>query len=121
MRQNPDRIPKIESIEEPLAKIPLEEEKYKGAAESTDYLTRKRDEEIESLKATRGQKKEYGRKIFWLVALWFAGVYLLILLSAWENMPFNVPYGVLLAALTSTAANMAGLLFVIVKHLFPDK
>jgi len=94
----------------------------KAAADAVEasIKLRKARSELRDAKQTRELKEEYAKKIYWLVAYWAIGIFVLVLCVGIGPLPFSLPNWILAAALTTSIANMAGLLFVIVKHLFPN-
>lgn len=67
------------------------------------------------------QRKIYAVCIFGLVFLWLAGVYVMLLFEGFHYHGFNLTETEVLAAITSTTANIIAVLIIIVKYLFPTR
>ena len=69
-------------------------------------------------------RKDFANKLFYLIVLWLLGVFYLIAMSgaqAGNVMRLTIPENVLLATIGGTTASILGLLFVVVKYLFPKR
>lgn len=62
---------------------------------------------------------EYTGKIYWLVALWLAGVVTCIALSGFGAKGFKLSDNVLIAFITSTTINVVGLFVLVAKWMYP--
>jgi hypothetical protein len=63
---------------------------------------------------------KYAALIFGLTFLWLAGVYLMLLFEGFHFHGFNLTEKEVLAAITSTTANVIAVLVIVVKYLFPN-
>lgn len=66
------------------------------------------------------QRKIYAACIFGLVFIWLAGVYVMLILEGFHYRGFDLTEKEILAAITSTTANIIAVLVIIVKYLFPN-
>lgn len=62
----------------------------------------------------------YAACVFGIVFLWLVGVYLMLLLEGFHFHGFGLTEKEVLAAITSTTANLIAVLVIIVKYLFPN-
>ena len=116
----------------PADEIPLIEDTCNQAQSDKDtadlYIKQLADDEhqknienLESLKQGRTQRKEFAGKIYWLICLWLIGVGIFLFLRAWSVCGFYLSDTVLIALITTTSANVIGLLAIVILYLFPRK
>lgn len=91
------------------------------ANQLADDEHKERVEKLQSLKQDREQRKEFAVKIYRLICCWLCGIAVLLLLRAWNCGGFYLSDSVLIAIITSTSANVIGLLAIVVLYLFPRR
>lgn len=91
------------------------------AKQRADDEHQKNLENLESLKQDRTQRKEFAGKIYGLICVWLIGLAILLLLRAWNAWGFYLSDTVLIALITTTSANVIGLLAIVILYLFPRK
>lgn len=91
------------------------------AKQRADDEHQKNLEHLESLKQDRTQRKEFAGKIYGLICLWLIGVAIFLLLRAWNAWGFYLSDAIMIALITTTSANVIGLLAIVILYLFPRK
>jgi hypothetical protein len=66
---------------------------------------------------TRGERGKYAGRMFWLVVGWLAAVVGMLVFSALGL--FNMSERLLITIITATTVKVLGLLYVVMRHLFP--
>jgi len=84
---------------------------------------RKSTEELKSLKQDRAERKGYASKLYWLVAVWLGSILLFVFMQAIHLVPFTsvsfqLSETMLVTLITTTTANIAAFLLVVVRYLF---
>jgi len=131
-----------ESLFEKLSQIDLATQRDKPAEDpdrgpllrEESYIdNRKRELELDDFKNTVQGRKHYARCAFWLVVVWL----FLVLLTVWAAsikvitpswyplwMPlitsFTISDSVLVTLVTTTTANILGLLIIVFQYLYPQ-
>lgn len=91
------------------------------ALQLADDKHKRNVEKLQGLQQDREQRKEFAKKIYWLICLWLLGVAALLLLRGWNIWGFYLSETVLIALITTTSANVIGLLAIVILYLFPRK
>lgn len=70
----------------------------------------------------RNQREPMVKFLSWLSLCWLIGCAVLLLLQGFNEFThFNLSPSILIAAVTTTTANVLAMLVVVVKFIFPDK
>jgi hypothetical protein len=95
-----------------------------------DSATRKEQQELdgqERLALLTGmvqdiaERKKYSGRIFWLLAFWLGGIFILLLLQGGSPYHwFSLSDSVLIAAISGTTINVIGIFIVVTRYLFPS-
>ena len=87
------------------------------------YLEKRRQLELDDFAQDIQARKEFANKLFKLIAIWLLGVFFLLMNSGAATSPLRltIPENVLLATIGGTTASILGLLYVVVKYLFPKR
>ena len=67
------------------------------------------------------QKAKYADNIFVLISIYLIAVFILLLLAGHDCNGFTLTSGVLMMILGTTTTTVLGLVYVIVRHLFPPE
>jgi hypothetical protein len=105
---------------DPLAKVDAQDAKLAVAAESKFYEDDLHQQEMADRNLSRAQREGYARRIFVLVCVWIALVFLLLLAQGFGDIIHYKPLGdnVLIALVSSTTVNMIGTLVIVLKYIF---
>ena len=91
--------------------------------EQQDLENQERQARLRGLIQDIGERKRYAKRIFYLVSLWLAGVFILLIfqcfLSPWHV--FALSDNVLMAAIGGTTINVIGIFVVVARYLFPRR
>lgn len=82
------------------------------------------NEEVESIKQDREERKVYAGKTFNLLCVYMVCVGVLLLMSGYsesENAKFHLSDPVLLAILGTTTTNVLGIFYFVANYLFPKR
>lgn len=107
----------IEQITQEQEPAPAPDDSAK--AEEREIETGKKRAELGGIKQDITARRNYARRIFYLIVWWLIAVFVLLLLQG-----FRVIYlsdSVLLALIGGTTANVLGIFMVVVWYLFPKK
>ncbi|KQS24741.1 hypothetical protein [Dyadobacter sp. Leaf189] len=88
---------------------------------TADYAGEKNKAELESFRQDTQERKKYAKLIFWMVALWLAGIFGIILMVGFESMHFKLTNEVTIALITTTTINVAAFFLAVTKYLFPNR
>ncbi len=69
-------------------------------------------------------RNKFADKLFYLIVLWILGVFYLLIASGFQAgnlFRLTIPENVLLAVIGGTTASIIGLLYVVVKYMFPKR
>lgn len=86
---------------------------------STDLERAIKEEELESIKQDRVQRKNFATKIFWVVVVYIAAVLTILVFYGRSCLGFSD--AVLITLLSTTTANVLSLLVIVFNYLFPNK
>lgn len=126
------QLPKIKET------TPLSSEESVGKKEEADLESRikcdRLQEEVDSLKQDRNERKKYADKTFTLVCVWLIGVFIIIIFSGFLSEPclfvtrwcslkliFRLPEALLIAIVGGTTASVIGIFLVVANYLFPKR
>lgn len=90
------------------------EEDYSSKREAIEIA--QLQEELDSKKQDRVQRKEYANKIFNLLRIYLLSVFLILCCNGLEW--FSLKDTVLVAIVTTTTANVIGIFYFVAKYLF---
>jgi hypothetical protein len=92
-------------------------------AEEREIETSKKRTELAGIKQDITARRNYARRIFYLIVWWLIAVFILLLLQGFlsPNKIFHLSDAVLLALIGGTTANVLGIFMVVVWYLFPKK
>ena len=79
----------------------------------------KLQEELKSIRQNRLSRRVYAFSIFILICVWFSIIILIVFGVGKEWLTLSD--SVLIALITTTTANVAAFLLIVVKYLFPTK
>ena len=105
------------------------------------YAEEKNRAELESYRQDTKERKKYAELIFWMVALWLGGIFLIILMVGFRtinihttslmppfqvtqsefNLEFTLSNEVTIALITTTTINVAAFFLAVTKYLFPNR
>ncbi|WP_031530626.1 hypothetical protein [Dyadobacter crusticola] len=88
---------------------------------TASYAEEKNKAELESFRQDTQERKKYAKLIFWMVALWLAGIFGIILMVGFESMHFKLTNEVTIALITTTTINVAAFFLAVTKYLFPNR
>ena len=77
-----------------------------------------KQEQLDSNKQDRIERKKFSDKIFWMVVSFLSTVLLIVIVCAIKCIPFTLSDSVLIALLTTTTANVIGVYMIVAKYLF---
>jgi hypothetical protein len=84
----------------------------------------KRQHELDSLRQDADLRKQFARRIFWLLIAWLLTVLIALIIDGFKigiaDHSFTLPDSVLLALIGSTTANVIGIFLIVVHYLFPE-
>jgi hypothetical protein len=80
-------------------------------------------EELKSLKQDRTERKGYATRLYWLVSIWLVVILFFVFVQGVGTIPFAglhfaISDTVLITLITTTTANVAAFLLVVVRYLF---
>lgn len=78
-------------------------------------------EELENKKQNRSQRKTYANKLFMLLCVYMALVFLVLFFCGFSLFGFTLSDTVLVALITTTTANVIGIFAFVVRYLFHSK
>lgn len=78
-------------------------------------------EQLDSLRQDRKQRKTYGNRLFVLVSIWLGAIGLVVLLHGFTCVPFKLSTPVLATLIGSTTASVLGLFAIVATYLFPKR
>lgn len=78
-------------------------------------------ERLESDRQDRDERRTYGNKIFCLICCWLVGLAALLMAQGFEDFPFKLETGVMLAVVGGTTINVLGLFVIVANYLFPKR
>ena len=84
------------------------------------FAEEKRKAELESYRQDTQERKKYAKLIFWMVALWLAGIFAIILMVGFQSVEFTLTNEVTIALITTTTINVAAFFLAVTKYLFPN-
>jgi hypothetical protein len=122
-----DAKPRVDlaSIEAPESVSDTPDQKTKQESDSLEEHARaKRELEIQSIKQTLTQRKNYARATFCLVCLWLTAVLVIAFFQgfgAGGAIRFKLETGVMIALIATTTANIIAVLVIVMKYLFPNR
>jgi len=78
---------------------------------------------IDGIKQDADERKLYAKRLFWLMAAWLAGIFLLLLAQGflYPRNWFDLSENVLLAAIGTTTVNIIGMFVIVARYLFPKR
>jgi hypothetical protein len=81
-------------------------------------------EEVKSLKQDRTERKGYASKLYFLVLIWLGVILFLVFMQGagfipFSSLSFNLSDTVIITLISSTTANIAAFLLIVVRYLFP--
>jgi hypothetical protein len=105
------------------------------------YAEEKNKAELESFRQDTKERKKYAELIFWMVALWLAGIFIIILMVGFKTihitttslippfqlsqsdfkLDFSLSNEVTIALITTTTINVAAFFLAVTKYLFPNR
>ncbi|CAG5070592.1 hypothetical protein DYBT9623_03138 [Dyadobacter sp. CECT 9623] len=94
------------------------------------YAEEKNKAELESYRQDTQERKKYAKLIFWMVALWLFGIFVIILMVGFKtiqfkqsnfNLDFTLSNEVTIALITTTTINVAAFFLAVTKYLFPNR
>jgi len=92
-------------------------------SEENDWETQARAEVLRAQTQLTNQRKTFADRVFWLVVWWLSAIFGLLLLqgslSPWGV--FSIENSVLIALISGTTVNVIGVLFVVMRFLFPQR
>lgn len=94
-------------------------------SEIRDFQREHEELDVQAKKDHIAAKRQMGNRVFWLVTIWLAVVILTLWMAATgcffihPSMTFTVSDPVMIALITTTTANVALFLTIVIKHLFP--
>ncbi|HUK31196.1 MAG TPA: hypothetical protein VLV89_08780 [Candidatus Acidoferrum sp.] len=104
---------------EPLAAAASDEPDAESRQEE-DFLEKKKLElEIASLKQDIEARKEYAKKIFWLILAWLMAVLVILFFEGFKLRGFHLDDSVLIAIVSSTT--ITGIFAIVANYLFPKR
>lgn len=110
---------KVEPAEQPVSeasdKVVVEDISRKLKLLDVNF----REEELESRKQDREQRRRFARDIFWVVVAYLVIVLTVVFFDGFELT--NISDTVLVTLLGTTTANVIALLMIVVKYLFHTK
>lgn len=77
------------------------------------------EEDLESARQDRCERKTYAGKIYKLLLWWVVGVFVLLLLNGFGLQKLSD--GVLIAVVSGTTASVIGIFLVVANYLFPKR
>lgn len=98
---------------------PSSEPDPKTKQEQEAYETERRRAELDSYKQDTDERKAFAKKIFTLICVWLAGVFLLLLGQGF--LLIKLSDNVLITAITGTTLNVIGIFLVVTNYLFPKR
>jgi len=69
----------------------------------------------------RDERKKYAERAFWLAVGWLVAVFVVVVASGFGSDVFEVPAEVLTTLAVSTTGTVFGIVYIIMRHLFPDR
>lgn len=69
----------------------------------------------------RDERKKYAERAFWLAVGWLVAVFAVVVASGFGSDVFQVPAEVLTTLAVSTTGTVFGVVYIIMRHLFPDR
>ena len=69
----------------------------------------------------REERKKYAKYAFWLSVCWLVAVFGLVVASGFGHGTFHVQEAVLTTLAVSTTGTVFGIVYIIMRHLFPDR
>ena len=94
---------------EPLSKEKIDIEQERGKSDLADA------------EQNRLERKKYANRAFWLSAGWLAAVLGVVVASGFGSDVFDVSDTVLTTLAVSTTGTVFGIVYIIMRHLFPDR
>lgn len=92
--------------------------------EELSYSGARKQVLLDGLRQNIHERKKYAGRIFWLAVGWTCSVIVILIFNGFGRCAgrfhFHLDNPVLLAAIGSTTTNILGLLYVVVRYLFPD-
>lgn len=108
-----------------LSEIVLPNVSEEADAETTEELTDFEEQhnrlELQEHEQNINLRKEFARKIFWLVICWLVSMLAILMLEGFKISDFSLSNSVMLALVGSSTLNILGLLYVVTHYLFPKK
>lgn len=97
---------------------PVEEEEKINVSQADTLQLRKLEEELNSLKQDREERKSFANKIFWLLVAFLSASLIILSLSAIETICFKLSDTILVTLLATTSADIIGIFLFVVRYLF---
>lgn len=115
--------PSVEDIGETAPDKPSEESKTLaqefGQTSKRDYDRELQDEKLKQQQQDRQGRGKFTCTIFILICCWLAGLITILLFQGWEFCGFKLSNAVLITFIGGTTGNVIGLLFIVLRYLFP--
>lgn len=88
--------------------------------EKRDLDLERAEEELESAKQDRTERKRYASLIFGLICAWLVMLFAVLFFQGLAAFGFQLQDSVLLALIGGTTANVLGIFVIVAKYLFPS-
>lgn len=105
------------TLRELSAQVSITEESIASSSKSIELAIKQ--EEYESKRQDREQRKDYANKLYKFLGVYMLCVLGLLLLSGSDFVCFHLSDAVLLAILGTTTANIVSIFVIVAKYLFP--
>jgi hypothetical protein len=93
----------------------------KYVAEKNDYELQEKEAKLSDYKQDIQLRKSFSERIFWLFVTYLAVIILILVASGLTRIDFVLSDNVLIALLTTTTANIIGVLIIVARYIFPKR
>jgi hypothetical protein len=104
----PDEFTELES-EDLLKQEEIDQKRVETSSKKHDLVQKK---------AEHDQRIGYAKKIYNIICIWLLAIFLIIVASGIEAVPFTLSEKVLITLLTTTTVTVLGLFITVLKYLF---
>lgn len=111
-------IPTVNAASTCGADSPAEFAEQEFQQEQGFWIGQVRAEQIQDMRSVRTQREDLAGKVFLLVALWMAGIFLIVMAQGLSPSWHPLASGVMIALITTTTANLIGTLLIVLKFIF---
>jgi len=77
------------------------------------------EEKLKQQQQDRQDRGKFTYAILFLICIWLAGLITILLFQGWGFYGFKLSHAVVIAFIGGTTGNVIGLLFIVLRYLFP--